>query len=242
VALSLPSRFSDHVIFCGATNDNSHMAGVSSILEPVKSRWDTIVELVPDHQEWVKWAISRGLPEQIIAFAMFRGPEAVFAFKATRDLTNSPTPRTITSAARLFAAGIRNHHVISGAAGEGWAAEFLAFAKVYQSIPNPEECLKNPDTAPVPAATDASTLYAIAVAISLRATEANFDKATRYLSRLPKEHEVLAVRDALMRWPSISRCWMSCMRAAWTACGAWPMSSMKQTVVSVASISLRSWP
>jgi hypothetical protein len=192
-------RISDHVIFCGATNDNSHMAGVSSILEPVKSRWDTIVELVPDHQEWVKWAISRGLPEQIIAFAMFRGPEAVFAFKATRDLTNSPTPRTITSAARLFAAGIRNHHVISGAAGEGWAAEFLAFAKVYQSIPNPEECLKNPDTAPVPAATDASTLYAIAVAISLRATEANFDKATRYLSRLPKEHEVLAVRDALNR-------------------------------------------
>lgn len=197
-------RISDHVIFCGATNDNSHMAGVSSILEPVKSRWDTIVELIPDQTEWVRWAAAARLPEQVIAFVMFRGPEAVFAFKPTRDLTNSPTPRTITSAARLFAAGIRNHHIIAGAAGEGWAAEFLAFVKVYQSIPDPEECLRNPDTAKVPATTDASTLYAIAVAISLRATRDNFDKATRYLKRLPKEHEVFAVMDAINRDGSLN--------------------------------------
>jgi MoxR-like ATPase len=192
-------RISDHVVFCGATNDNAHMAGVQSILEPVKSRWHTIVELIPDHQEWVHWAIARNLPEEVIAFAMFRGIEAVHNFKATRELTNSPSPRTVTAAAQLYAAGIRSHTVIAGACGEGWAAEFLAFAKIFASIPNPEECIKHPATAPVPASTDASTLYAIAVALSLRATTGNFEAITTYLKRLPKEHEVLAVRDAIAR-------------------------------------------
>jgi len=35
-------KISKDVVFCGATNDTTHMAGVSGLLEPVKSRWDTI--------------------------------------------------------------------------------------------------------------------------------------------------------------------------------------------------------
>lgn len=192
-------RISDHVVFCGATNDSAHMAGVQSILEPVKSRWHTIVELTADQIEWVKWAQAQGLPEEILAFVMFRGIEALHNFKPTRELTNSPSPRTVTAAAQLFAAGLHTHPVLSGACGEGWAAEFLGFLKVYRNLPNPDECIKNPTTAPIPSTDDASTLYAIAVAISLRATKANFKNVTTYLTRLPKEHEVFAVRDALAR-------------------------------------------
>ena len=99
-------RISDQVVFCGATNDNSHMAGVQSILEPVKSRWHTIVELVPDQIEWVRWAKKQGLAEEVLAFVMFRGMEALSNFKATRELTNSPSPRTVANAAALFSAGL----------------------------------------------------------------------------------------------------------------------------------------
>ncbi len=192
-------RISDHVVFCGATNDNSHMAGVQSILEPVKSRWHTIVELLPDQIEWVRWAKREGLAEEVLAFVMFRGMEALSNFKATRELTNSPSPRTVTAAAQLFAAGLHSHNILSGACGEGWAAEFLGFVKVYRSLPDPDDCIRNPRTARVPTTDDASTLYAIAVAVSLRATTANFAGVTEYLKRLPKEHEVFAVRDALAR-------------------------------------------
>jgi MoxR-like ATPase len=31
-------KISDHVVFCGATNDTKHMAGVAGMLEPVKFR------------------------------------------------------------------------------------------------------------------------------------------------------------------------------------------------------------
>ena len=53
--------------------------------------------------------------------------------------------------------------------------------------------------APVPTTEDASTLYAIAVAISLRATRKNLANVNTYLQRLPKEHEVFAIRDATAR-------------------------------------------
>jgi MoxR-like ATPase len=196
-------KISDHVVFCGATNDSSHMAGVQSILEPVKSRWDTIIELHADHIEWVRWAQRNNIREEILAFVMFRGMDVLHAFKPTRDLTNSPSPRTVAAAARLFAAGLHTHDILAGACGEGWAAEFLGFLKVYRNLPDPDECIKNPDKARIPAAEDAATLFAISVALSLRATKGNFANITKYLKRLPKEHEVFAVRDALARETSL---------------------------------------
>ncbi len=38
-------RVSDHVVFIAATNRRTDRAGVSGILEPVKSRFATLVEL-----------------------------------------------------------------------------------------------------------------------------------------------------------------------------------------------------
>lgn len=192
-------KISDHVIFCGATNDSSHMAGVTSILEPVKSRWDSIVELQADQMEWVRWAKKANLREEILAFVMFRGIEVLSNFKPSRDLTNTPSPRTVTSAAKLFGAGLYSRAVLAGAAGEGWASEFLGFLQVYRTMPDPDECIKNPKTAPVPSTEDASTLFALAVAISLRTTKATFANAQEYLKRMPKEHEVFTIRDAINR-------------------------------------------
>ena len=192
-------KISDHVVFCGATNDSSHMAGVQSILEPVKSRWHTIVELVCDQTEWVRWAQKKGLREEILAFVMFRGMEVLHNFKPTRDLTNTPSPRTVAGAAKLFACGLYTHTIMAGSCGEGWAAEFLGFLKVYRTLPDPDDCIANPTTARVPSGEDAATLFAIAVALSLRANKKNFAAITTYLKRLPKEHEVFAVRDALAR-------------------------------------------
>lgn len=196
-------KISDHVVFCGATNDSSHMAGVQSILEPVKSRWHTIVELKADQVEWVRWAQKHNVREEILAFVMFRGIEVLSNFKPTRELANSPSPRTVASAAKLFASGLYTHEILAGACGEGWAAEFLGFLKVYRSLPDPDECIKNPEKARVPSSDDAATLFAIAVAVSLRANKDNFANVTKYLKRLPKEHEVFAVRDALARETSL---------------------------------------
>jgi MoxR-like ATPase len=55
-------QISDHVTFLAATNRREDKAGVMGILEPVKSRFSAIVELVPDALEWSEWALKENLP------------------------------------------------------------------------------------------------------------------------------------------------------------------------------------
>lgn len=192
------TKISPHVTFVGATNDSSHMAGVSSILEPVKSRWDTIIQLTHDVDDWVAWAIPAGLPPQLIAFIRFR-PELLNDFKATRELKNSPCPRTVEAVGRWLASGIEDHQVLAGAAGEGFAVEISAFLQVWRAIPDVESIITHPTTATVPPANQPSTIVALATALAYRANKDNFANIITYLKRLPKEYEVLSVRDAATR-------------------------------------------
>jgi hypothetical protein len=195
-------KISPHVVFAGATNDSSHMAGVSSILEPVKSRWDTILTLECDVDDWVAWALQSKIPPQLVAFIRFR-PNLLNDFKATRELKNSPCPRTVEAVGKWVASGIEDYQIIAGAAGEGFATEFTAFLKIWRSIPDLEAIIANPHTAHVPTG-DPSLTVAVACALAHKATVANFGNIITYLERLPKEYEVLAARDATGRDPSLS--------------------------------------
>jgi hypothetical protein len=89
-----------------------------------------------------------------------------------------------------------------GAVGEGAAAEFVGFLKIFRKLPNPDAVLLHPTTADVPS--DPATLYALSGALSSRATVANFDRVTAYVERMPKEFSVLAVSMAVRRDAQLS--------------------------------------
>jgi hypothetical protein len=195
-------KISDHVVFVGATNDSSHMAGVSSILEPVKSRWDTIVELQADVDDWVAWALTpaASIPPELIAFIRFR-PTLLNDFRPTRELANSPCPRTVAAVGKWLRTGVEDPTILAGAAGPGFAAELHAFLKVWRSLPDLDALIASPQTPTVP--TDPSTLCAVASALAYRATPQNFAPILQYTSRLPAEYSVLLVRDATSRLPAL---------------------------------------
>ena len=110
---------SDQVTFIAATNRRSDRAGVTGLLEPVKSRFATIINLEPDLDDWVKWALSagqpypggqweanafdpaldNGFPTELTAFIRFR-PALLHDFKPTADLVNTSSPRTIANVGR----------------------------------------------------------------------------------------------------------------------------------------------
>lgn len=194
-------KISPHVVFVGATNDSSHMAGVTSILEPVKSRWDTIVSLETDADEWVKWALSPAgnMPPEVIAFSRLRPGYFTDPFVPTKELKNSPSPRTIEAAGKWVRSGITDLEVLTGAVGAAWATEFISFLTVYRSMPDLDAILANPQAAPLPGANDASLRMALCAALAYRADPKNFQAVIDYVSRLPKEYEVLAVRDAVAK-------------------------------------------
>jgi len=56
-------KLPDCVTFVAATNRRVDRAGVSGILEPVKSRFVSIIGLEPNLDDWCQWAFSAGMPK-----------------------------------------------------------------------------------------------------------------------------------------------------------------------------------
>lgn len=190
-------KVSDQVCFVAATNRKQDKAGVTGILEPVKSRFATIIELTPDLEDWVSWALNAGLPTELIAFIRFR-PGLLHDFQPSADITNSPCPRTVANVGALMDLGLSpelEYEAYAGAAGEGFAAELLGFLRIFRKLPNPDSVLLNPEQADVP--TDAATLYALCGALARKASENTMDRLVRYTLRLPAEFQVLLIRDSM---------------------------------------------
>lgn len=191
---------SDAVTFIAATNRRQDRAGVTGILEPVKSRFMSIIELTPTPGDWDRWALANGIAPEAVAFNRFRPDLMLHPGEPTQEIINRPCPRTITNMARLYAAGITDLETLGGAVGEGYAAEFLGFVKLYQSLPSIDGILLSPERAAVP--TEPAALYAIATVLANRCTKDNCGRVLKYLNRLPEEFSVLGVRDIQRTCPS----------------------------------------
>ena len=197
-------RISEHVVFLAATNRRQDKAGVMGILEPVKSRFAAIVELEVEVEDWVQWAYANKMPSELIAFIRFR-PNLLHDFKPTADIVNTPCPRTVAYVGNMMNSGIPtglDYEMISGAAGEGFAAEFIGFQNVYKDLPDIPQLLLHPDQAAV--ATEPSMLFAVCGALVNKADRKNFKSILRYGDRMPAEFQVLLVKDCLQRDKSLS--------------------------------------
>jgi MoxR-like ATPase len=202
-------RLPDHVTILAATNRRTDKAGVSGVLEPVKSRFVSIVELQPDLNAWCTWALAHGIPAEVIAFLRFK-PDLLSAFVPTADLTNSPSPRTWAHVGRLLRMSLTPdvlHAVLAGAIGAATATELIAFLRLYATLPSVDAILTNPAAGVIPSAPN--TLYALCGALAYRATPANFDRVRQYAERLLAERRgefaTLLVRDAITRHPELTQ-------------------------------------
>jgi len=86
--------------------------------------------------DWVSWALANNLPTELIFFIRYR-PDLLFDFKPTNEITNSPCPRTVHNVGKLMKMGVPKeleYELFTGAAGEGFAAEFVGFLTVAGSL------------------------------------------------------------------------------------------------------------
>jgi len=197
-------KISPEVRFVAATNGRADKANVSGILEPVKSRFASIVELEVKTSDWIEWAWKNGMPHELTSFIEFK-PDLLNQFKATRDIENSPSPRTVAFVGKMVNAGMPSgmeYEIIKGAAGEGFATEYLTFVKCYMELPTVSEILKDPKGARLPASIGAK--YAITGALTDAAEPANMGFIITYLQRLGNELTVSALRSCALRKPAVS--------------------------------------
>lgn len=209
-AMSFMDRVKDNPNVCiiGATNRREDRANVSGMLEPVKSRFDSIIHMEFDMDDWTEWALEQvqagRMPLELVAFNKFRS-ELMYSVRATADLVNGPCPRTVEALGALMLLGLEpedEFEVYSGAVGEGYATELLGFLPIWKQLAasNPDTVLMNPDTVPIPDMGDkyaASIFFAVCNALAKKANENTMDRIVRFADRIPKEFAVALVIDCV---------------------------------------------
>jgi hypothetical protein len=193
----------DHVTMVAATNRRHDRAGVQGILEPVKSRFATIVEVEPSLDDWCRWALGAGIASNVIAFLRYR-PELLCSPDPTLDMRNSPSPRTWASLSRLVTLDLPpaiRQAAYAGAVGEGASVEFSAYETLSSALVSADAILLDPQGSPIPEGP--GELFAVSTALATRASGATAGRILTYAERMRSaghgEFAVLAVRDSQRR-------------------------------------------
>lgn len=152
-----------------------------------------------DFDDWKLWAYSHDILPWVIAFLNSR-PSLLQNFSPEKNEKAFATPRTWEKLSKVFEQQPSREieaELAAGVVGEGPSIELLAFYRTYRSLPDPDLVIKNPTEAPVPEEPDAQ--YAIVGALTYKANEKNIAPILTYVARMPREFEVLLVRDVVKK-------------------------------------------
>lgn len=92
---------------------------------------------------------------------------------------------------------------IAGLVGEGAAAEYTGFKRIFENLPDIDSIIMNPAKSEVP--TDPAVMYALCGALAHRVSKDNFDRVTEYIDRLPADFQVMTIIDAQKLQPAIKQ-------------------------------------
>jgi hypothetical protein len=182
-------------------NRQSDRAGANRVLSHLRNR-ETLLEFDTHLDDSSSWMISNGVRSEVVSFIRFR-PHLLHDFDPQRDV--NPTPRSWVEGVSAVLGNVpaeAEYECFKGAIGEGAAAEFVGYLRIYRQLPNPDAILLHPDTAEVPK--DPATLYALSGALAERASTANMERVVTYTSRMPAEFSVLTVSYAVRRNADLS--------------------------------------
>lgn len=210
--LILDRRLGDYVLpdgwlVCAAGNRETDRAVTNRMPSALSNRLIHL-HFDVDNNDWQRWALAADVMTEVIAFLRFR-PALLHSFDATKNEKAFPTPRSWQFVSDLLKHSPRNgieFEIIKGTVGEGAAAEFVGFLRIFRGLPNPDSVLMNPATAPVPDQTTKdgpATLWALCGALARKASEQTMPNLVAYANRLPDEFSVLLIRDSEQLCPDI---------------------------------------
>lgn len=201
--LVLDRRLGEYVLPSGwaivaAGNRETDRSVVHRMPSALKNRF-VHINFEVDLEDWIAWALAHDIKSEIIAFLRFR-PELLNAFDPQRNERAFPTPRTwefVSDMLRQNPPADLEYELLAGTIGEGAAAEFMGFIRIYRTLPDPDLIIINPKGAAVPE--DPATLYALCGALAKRATDKTLDAIVEFSFRMPAEFSVLLITDIVKR-------------------------------------------
>jgi len=180
-----------------ASNRAEDRAGTHRLITPLLNRFVHLdLDVSPDDLQG--WAAAAGVGPEVRAFLRYR-PGLLSRVDPAAGERAFPTPRAWQFVSDVLPGAPAEllHPVVAGCVGDGPAAEFVGFLRLYRELPDLDAVLARPDAAPVPR--EPAVLYALVGALveRCRSDQAPLAQFVQYALRLPEEFAVLALRDAL---------------------------------------------
>ena len=185
----------DCVVVGGATNDVGHGADVQGLIEPLKTRWHTIVTIEPSVDDLVRYGLAQGWPSDLLAF-LRNAPDALHDWKPSKSMSvDGACPRGWEYVAEWVNMGELDPEVIAGCVGKGRAAEYLAFRGLVSELPDIDAVLVDPEGSPVPV--NPSAQWLVSMALASRMTGGTFGQCVKYLQKMGQMFRAYSIRDAV---------------------------------------------
>jgi hypothetical protein len=182
-----------------AGNLDTDNAAVEPMSTALQSRM-VHLELVVDAGEFVNWAAENDIDYRITSQINFK-PGNLYTFKADHSDNTYACPRTWEFANRLLKLVDETDKdflpLLAGTLSEGVAREFVLYCKIHESLPKIPEIVAAPDKIMVPE--EPSIMFALTGSISHNATKDNITPLMQYVNRLPKEFQVVCMRETIRR-------------------------------------------
>lgn len=182
-------------------NRKQDRAGSVQVLTHLRNR-ETRFDYEVNLDDWCSWAADNDMPIELISFIRMR-PELLSDFDPNADV--NATPRSwadgVGRLMNIIPQG-SEYEVFKGSVGEGKAAEFTGYLKIFRNLPPLDGIVSNPTSAQVPS--DPATLYALAGALAKKATTKTFGNILKYVERIPGDIGVLLVSYAIRNDDSLT--------------------------------------
>ena len=177
-------------------------SGAKPLLAHLNDRlWHLDVETSLD--DWCEWAMNNGVDAMGIAFLRLR-PNLLNDYDPNRR--SNPTQRSWTKLFTEVPNDLPTNMYLTaaeGKVGEGAAAEWVAARDMMNKMPSIDVIRLHPADTEVPQ--EPAVKYAVSTALSMTATPDTFGRDMMYVSRLPKEFQMVYVTDALRLSPQLQQ-------------------------------------
>jgi hypothetical protein len=153
--------------------------------------------------DWCGWAMVNGVDPMGIAFMRLR-PQLLNDYDPNRR--SNPTQRSWTKLFTEVPSDLPTDlylYAAEGKVGEGAAAEWVAARDMMAKMPSVDMIRLNPKAVEIPE--EPAVKYAVATALSMTTEPDAFSRDMEYVSRMPKEFQMVYVTDALRLHPKLQQ-------------------------------------
>lgn len=185
-----------------AGNRKSDRGVTFNLAAPLQNRMCDI-EVATTLEDFTSHAITKGIRPEVLSFLQDR-PDLLHKFEPTGDIKPFPSPRSWFAVSDTIGLDLPQQdraELIKGDVGEEAAVTFEVHLRLYESLPRIDDILNGVDIA-MPK--EMNVRYCLAMGLATRLDETNFDKAWKFLSKMPAEVQTLTVKLTYKRCKKVA--------------------------------------